>query len=86
LSQTVTIAQLHWVNDPPKADRVAVKLRYRQADQFGELSGSDPSHERLTVNFETPQRAATPGQWACFYDGDICLGGGVIESSTGVMP
>ena len=87
LSQTVTIAQLHWVNDPPKAARVAVKLRYRQADQFGELTGGhDSGDERLTVRFETPQRAATPGQWACFYDGDICLGGGVIESSAGVAP
>ena len=82
----MTIAQLHWVNDPPKADRVAVKLRYRQADQFGELTSPDSGDERLTVRFETPQRAATPGQWACFYDGDICLGGGVIESSVGVAP
>jgi len=84
LSQTVTIAQLHWVNAPPKGPRVAVKLRYRQADQFGELICGDPDPERITVRFETPQRAATPGQWACFYDGDICLGGGVIESSAGV--
>lgn len=83
LSKTVTIAQLHWVNDPPKATRVAVKLRYRQADQFGELTDWGPDQQRLTVTFETPQRAATPGQWACFYDGEICLGGGIIESSAG---
>jgi tRNA-specific 2-thiouridylase len=86
LSKTVTIAQLHWVNAEPKANRVAVKLRYRQADQFGDVAFLDPLHARLTVTFDEPQRAATPGQWACFYDGDICLGGGVIESSAGITP
>ncbi|MBQ8082353.1 MAG: tRNA 2-thiouridine(34) synthase MnmA [Clostridia bacterium] len=56
---------------------LTVKLRYRQADQpcVATLVGS-----RLLLRFEKPQRAVTPGQSAVLYDGEKCLGGGIIES------
>ena len=52
------------------------KIRYRQADQACLISAQD---EHILVSFEAPQRAVTPGQSVVFYEGDVCLGGGVIE-------
>ena len=82
LCRSVVVSQLHWVNRAPAKAHLAVKLRYRQADQTCRFTLADDGL-RATATFDEPQRAATPGQWACFYDGDICLGGGVIESSEG---
>ncbi len=54
-----------------------IKVRYRQADQ--ECLASLRCDGSLEVKFTEPQRAVTPGQFAVLYDGDRCLGGGVIE-------
>ena len=53
------------------------KTRYRQPDQACTVSLEGDS---CTVYFETPQRAVTPGQSVVFYDGDVCLGGGIISA------
>jgi tRNA-specific 2-thiouridylase len=80
--QTATITQLHWINSAPsEGHRLAAKIRYRQADQACELHYLDEARESLILTFDAPQRAVTPGQWACLYEGDVCLGGGIIESA-----
>ena len=55
----------------------SIKVRYRQADQPCHASIGDDG--AISVRFAEPQRAVTPGQFAVLYDGDRCLGGGVIE-------
>ncbi|MFZ2218681.1 MAG: tRNA 2-thiouridine(34) synthase MnmA [Rhodoferax sp.] len=61
---------------PAPGDYTA-KTRYRQADAPCTLHpGDDPS--RVHLRFDEPQWAVTPGQSAVLYDGDVCLGGGVI--------
>lgn len=67
-----------WIsgNAPAMPLRCTAKVRYRQADQHCEVTPSDGGY---TVTFDAPQRAITPGQSVVFYDGDCCLGGGVIE-------
>jgi tRNA-specific 2-thiouridylase len=52
------------------------KVRYRQADQACKVQRQGEGYE---VVFEKPQRAVTPGQSVVFYQGERCLGGGVIE-------
>jgi tRNA-specific 2-thiouridylase len=73
-------SQAHWINGTPPAERFSchAKVRYRQSDQSCEVVIRD---DQLTVSFDTPQRAITPGQSVVFYQGDICLGGAVIEAS-----
>lgn len=81
LSDALIASQLEWViGAPPAAQfQCKAKVRYRQQDQPCEVRVL-PDH-RVEVHFSTPQRAVTPGQYAVFYDGDECLGGGVIEST-----
>lgn len=63
---------------PASEFRCVAKTRYRQPDQACrvQLTGAG-----CLVEFDQPQRAVTPGQSVVFYDGEVCLGGGVIECS-----
>jgi tRNA-uridine 2-sulfurtransferase len=54
------------------------KSRYRQADAACHFSGNAQGFQ---LSFATPQWAVTPGQSAVMYDGEVCLGGGVIASA-----
>ncbi len=51
------------------------KTRYRQADAACRF---EPTTAGFALDFEQPQWAVTPGQSAVLYDGEVCLGGGVI--------
>jgi tRNA-specific 2-thiouridylase len=55
------------------------KVRYRQKDQ--ECYITKIEGDRIFVEFDQPQRAITPRQSVVFYDGEICLGGAMIEAS-----
>ncbi len=66
-----------WVAGHPPADgAVAAKTRYRQADAACHVDV--PSDTQFELRFAQPQWAVTPGQSAVLYDGEVCLGGGVI--------
>ena len=74
-----------WVaGSPPPAGTYGVKTRYRQADAPG-LLGPDPAPDGggFSLGFPSPQWAATPGQSAVLYDGEVCLGGGLIATTRG---
>jgi len=72
---------LHWVAVEGLAGprEAAVKIRYRHAEAPAFLHPENGG--KILVEFKAPQRAVTPGQAAVFYDGDIVLGGGTIETA-----
>jgi tRNA-specific 2-thiouridylase len=71
-----------WIaGEPPSRGRYAAKTRYRQADAPCSFEGTEAG---FRLSFDDAQWAVTPGQSAVLYDGDICLGGGVIASAVPV--
>lgn len=72
---------INWVSvEPPmKPLRAVVRIRYKHADAPALVTpNADGSADVL---FEEPQRSIAAGQWAVFYDGDLLLGGGMIQRS-----
>jgi tRNA-specific 2-thiouridylase len=81
-SQSLQASQLSWVDGTGPMDipyRCRAKTRYRQTDQACTLTLLEDGH--CEVRFDEPQRAVTPGQSVVFYDGEVCLGGGIIETT-----
>lgn len=78
-STALTACDVNWIpfdrlNTPL---RLRAKIRYRMAEQPCTVEQTAP--DRVRVVFDRPQRAVTPGQAVVFYDGDLVVGGGVIE-------
>ena len=82
LSSALVAEDASWVaGRPPAPGSLAAKTRYRQADAPCTLLGSPPltpNGDTFELRFSAPQWAVTPGQSAVLYDGEVCLGGGVI--------
>jgi tRNA-uridine 2-sulfurtransferase len=77
-----TVREVNWLSiaEPSGPIEAGVKIRYRAAEAPATVRPLPG--RRAEVTFGTPQRAITPGQAAVFYQGDVCLGGGWIESES----
>ena len=70
-----------WVaGEAPTPGTLAAKTRYRQADAPCTLEAATAS--TFSLQFPQAQWAVTPGQSAVLYDGEVCLGGGVIAAAS----
>lgn len=80
LHQHLQCSQLTWISglSPELPLTCKAKIRYRQSAQKCTLKRLN--NEVLQVTFKQPQRAITPGQSVVFYQDDICLGGGIINT------
>jgi tRNA-specific 2-thiouridylase len=84
LSPSLRAEDLSWVvGEAPQVTDIAAKTRYRQADAPCTLQTDATG---ITLRFAEPQWAVTPGQSAVLYDGEVCLGGGVIHTEAANAP
>ncbi|MCJ7656266.1 MAG: tRNA 2-thiouridine(34) synthase MnmA [Candidatus Atribacteria bacterium] len=78
-SDKLLVKDLNFISGdkPSKSIKAEVKIRYNSKKSSAMIS---PCHEdKSLINFEIPQRAITPGQSAVFYQGDVVIGGGIIQ-------
>ncbi len=80
-SRGLKAVNLHWIGgqSPNIPYPCKAKTRYRQADQTCTIESLED--DQAEIRFAEAQRAVTPGQYVVFYEGNMCLGGGVIDST-----
>jgi tRNA-specific 2-thiouridylase len=81
LSPHLSALDLHWISGhaADTSKPYGAKTRYRQADAVCRIELNEAQHARFT--FDEAQWAVTPGQSVVMYDGEVCLGGGIIEQA-----
>jgi tRNA-specific 2-thiouridylase len=77
-TEKMHLTNLHWINQAPETTKTYhVRTRHRAKLTYCDFVAI--SSDGVNVKLEEPMRALTPGQSAVFYDGDICIGGGIIS-------
>lgn len=79
-SESLTASGMNWIMPGTDAGtfRCTAKFRYRQPDQGVSVTILEDGSAHIA--FDKPQKAITPGQAVVLYDGEVCLGGGTIET------
>lgn len=75
ISTEAVIEQINWISDY-KPKKCTAKFRYRQIDNIVEL---EYLGNEIIVKYPQGVKSVTPGQACVFYDGEECLGGGIIK-------
>lgn len=76
ITTSCVVDQINWTYEK-KEEKCTAKFRYRQKDI--EVSLEWLNDDEILVKYPQGVKSVTPGQACVFYDGDICLGGGIIK-------
>lgn len=76
ISDSCLVEELNWTSDK-KVNKCTAKFRYRQEETEVELEFIND--EEVLVKYPQGVKSVTPGQACVFYDGEYCLGGGIIK-------
>ncbi len=78
ISNWCIASDCNWITDTPiEGKKYTAKFRYRQSDNDITLEFLDDN--RIKVNYPCGVRAVTPGQAVVVYDGEVCMGGAIID-------
>ena len=73
--KTIRLGNIHWINQVPIVGKYQIRVRHRAPLVEADFSFDN---DKVVLNLINPERAIAPGQSVVIYDGDICLGGGII--------
>lgn len=83
LKSSMKVVECNWVSIPKAPEtptKVYCKIRLRHEPALALIEKVNQSGDKVHITFDEPQSAITPGQTAAFYDGDLVLGAGIIDS------
>lgn len=73
--KSVKLSSVHWINEQPENGAYQVRIRHRAPLETAQMTIDD---DQLTLELKHDQRAIAAGQSVVIYDGDVCLGGGIV--------
>lgn len=85
-SQSLRAERVNWINGvaPTQPLRAQVKIRYKSPAYPATVTAQ--ANDAVAVQFDDPVTGVAAGQGAVFYDGDRCLGGGLIATNDKALP
>lgn len=74
--EAITLSSVHWINEAPVNGEYAIRVRHRAPLKKAQLLTDENGD--VTLQLIDPERAVASGQSVVIYDGDVCLGGGIV--------